>query len=322
MSKTLEQIVEELSAPFEPHEVSFRAGAVNKERTKALALAYVDPRRYQRRLDEAAAGRWETKYEHELIGGVLIVAHAGLAIDGLWRWEVGEELLPSAEDMDRYGANAYATVTAQGFKRACTAWGLGRHLYFAPMEWVAYDDARKRLTDDAALERLAKMVCVGSSRQRAPGGSQEPPGATVGAKVDSRPAQARTADGPMQTPPDPAVGAQGEAAAPQDDGPMFFLSHVDDAGRPVVVTWAGELASSELPVTAAHWTRSKATVPRGFPAAKGTLADLFVGGHVKALTVLAAMAHKEPGDEEFTGVAAALLVGLEKKEELSGDRDE
>lgn len=48
---TLDDIKEALRAPFPITAIELKPGAVNREKTKALALAYVDARAYQDRLD-------------------------------------------------------------------------------------------------------------------------------------------------------------------------------------------------------------------------------------------------------------------------------
>ena len=46
---TLAEVYDGLTAPFPPHVIELKPGAVTKDKTKALALAYADPRAYEDR---------------------------------------------------------------------------------------------------------------------------------------------------------------------------------------------------------------------------------------------------------------------------------
>jgi hypothetical protein len=48
---TLEAVFAALAAPFPPEMVELKPGVVREEKRRALALAYVDARHYQARLD-------------------------------------------------------------------------------------------------------------------------------------------------------------------------------------------------------------------------------------------------------------------------------
>ena len=52
--KTFDAVLAELVQPFDPESVEFKAGATTQDKARALALAYVDARVYQARLDAAA----------------------------------------------------------------------------------------------------------------------------------------------------------------------------------------------------------------------------------------------------------------------------
>ncbi len=141
--KSFADVLKELSKPFAPQAVQFRAGATNREKTKAQALAYVDTRDYYDRLDEVVGGEWTVKVE-PIGAGALKVA---LTIMGVTREEVGEA---SPED-----ANTYTSAYAQAFKRACASFGLGRYLYRLPKWWVAYDAQSRKLLETPALPKWA-----------------------------------------------------------------------------------------------------------------------------------------------------------------------
>lgn len=141
--KALADVQRELSKPFSTKVVQWRPGKTNREKTRAMALAYVDLREYQARLDEVVPGAWEVRVAP--IGeGVLKIS---LTIMGHTREDVGEA---SPED-----ENTYTSAFAQGFKRACAAFGLGRYLYRLPKPWVDYDRDRRVLLETPILPEWA-----------------------------------------------------------------------------------------------------------------------------------------------------------------------
>jgi hypothetical protein len=120
-----------LCAPFPPEVVELKPGAVSEEKKRALALAYVDARYYQSRLDSVVGpSNWQVAYRPWGERGVI----CSLTVFGVTREDVGE-----AETGD---PNQATSAAMQSFKRACAAFGLGRYLYTdLPQMWV---DAEQR----------------------------------------------------------------------------------------------------------------------------------------------------------------------------------
>lgn len=139
------QLLTELRRPFHPSHVTWKPGSVNKEQTKALALAYADLRAYQNRLDEVCGLDWSVTYTP---WGERIVCH--LTIAGITRSSTGE-----ADSQSERSEIAGTSAEAQAFKRACAMFGLGRYLYQFPTVWVEYDG--KGFTDRAKA-RLEGVV--------------------------------------------------------------------------------------------------------------------------------------------------------------------
>jgi hypothetical protein len=141
-SRTLTQIHAKLCKPFPLWAVDVKPGATNKEKTRALALAYVDARQYQTRLDRLAGPEgWAVEYRS--VGERAILCR--LTILGITREDVGE--CAAADE------NAWTSATMQAFKRACAAFGMGRYLYSLPQPWCDYDSARKRFADPQGTAR-------------------------------------------------------------------------------------------------------------------------------------------------------------------------
>lgn len=140
-------ILTELSKPFHPSHITWKPGAMNRDKNKALALAYADLRAYQDRLDEVLGLRWSVSYTP---WGDRIVCH--VTIDGVTRSSTGEP-----DSQSEKSEIAGTAAEAQAFKRACAMFGLGRYLYNLPSVWAEYDNEKKGWTD-AAKAHLNSIV--------------------------------------------------------------------------------------------------------------------------------------------------------------------
>jgi hypothetical protein len=138
MTTHWKNVIEQLSRPFAKEDLCWRAGIVSKDRKRAQALAYADPRVYEDRLNEICPGEWSVRFtpwgESRLI--------CELTIHGVTRSSTGEF------DTEKRNAIAEGTVAeAQAFKRACSKFGLGRYLYDLPTFWVDFDEEKNRLKE-------------------------------------------------------------------------------------------------------------------------------------------------------------------------------
>ena len=52
------EIIAALKEPFDPRIVSWRVGSTSKDKTKAMALAYIDARDVMKRLDDVMGLDW------------------------------------------------------------------------------------------------------------------------------------------------------------------------------------------------------------------------------------------------------------------------
>ena len=149
--------LQELKKPFHPSHTTWKPGSVNKEGSKALALAYADLRAYQNRLDEVCGMDWSVTYTP---WGDRIVCH--LTISGITRSSTGE---PDAQS--ERSEIAGTSAEAQAFKRACSMFGLGRYLYQLPSVWVEYENNSRQFTDRAKA-RLEGIIVQHYRRAMAP----------------------------------------------------------------------------------------------------------------------------------------------------------
>lgn len=130
-----------LSRPFPSESIEVKPGALTKDRSRGLALAYGDPRKYMERLDEVIGPeQWSVTYT-VLPNGIT----CRLTILGIAKEDVGDYPTDSGDQ------NRLTTAAMQAFKRACALFGLGRYLYELPQVWAEYDEARRGFKDPRAV---------------------------------------------------------------------------------------------------------------------------------------------------------------------------
>lgn len=128
-----------LSEPFDPSEVKFKPQ--NVKGTRALALAYVDVRAIQDRLDDVmGVDGWQDEYS--VLADMSVVCKLRLRIGRRWitRMDVGSQ----SEQPD--SGDRMKAAFSDALKRAAVKFGLGRYLYRLPPQWVDYDPIKKVLT--------------------------------------------------------------------------------------------------------------------------------------------------------------------------------
>ena len=116
------EIFAALKEPFDPKVVSYRVGATDKDKTKGIALAYIDARDVMKRLDDVMGMKWQVRYP--FVG----CCEIGLEIDGEWLWRSN-----GSDETDVEGVKGQYS---DAFKRAAVLWGVGRYLYYLPNIWV------------------------------------------------------------------------------------------------------------------------------------------------------------------------------------------
>lgn len=123
-------IAARLAEPFPPHMVSFRVGPTTKDKTRGMALAYIDARDVMRRLDDVCGPEnWQNEYPWS--DGKRVVCRIGIKIDGEWIWKTD-----GAGDTDTEGEKG---ALSDAFKRSAVHWGIGRYLYDVDAPWVAIE---------------------------------------------------------------------------------------------------------------------------------------------------------------------------------------
>lgn len=127
-----------LSQPFPVDEISWRAGATTRDKKRAQALPYAEPRVYEDRLNDVIGLEWSVTFKPW--GDNRLICE--LTILGQTRSSTGEE---------NEGFAPGTAAEAQAFKRACSKFGLGRYLYDIPIQWMDYDAEKGRLLETPTL---------------------------------------------------------------------------------------------------------------------------------------------------------------------------
>lgn len=152
----------DLKKPFLPDLVSWRIGSTTKDKSKGMALAYVDARVVMQRLDEVCGPEnWQCDYPH---AAQKTVCRIGIRIKDEWVWKAN-----GAGDSD---IEAEKGALSDAFKRAAVLWGIGQYLYDIESPWVTLDtrkgtDGKVYVNGIAKHEytRLFKLVGGHSSSQ-------------------------------------------------------------------------------------------------------------------------------------------------------------
>lgn len=128
----LDAIFRALAAPFDPREVRFKPAVVSGRR--ALALAYVDARAVQDRLDRVlGVTGWQDDYE-TLASGV-VLCRLKVFLGG--RWLVKSDVGAPGDQSN--AGDPHLAAFSHALKRAAVKYGIGRYLYRLSPQWVDYD---------------------------------------------------------------------------------------------------------------------------------------------------------------------------------------
>ncbi len=138
-----------LAAPFEPTDVKWKPQSVKGNR--ALALAYLDARAIQDRLDEVLGVEgWQDEYHLLPDGSVACKLQLRLGDRWITKMDVGS---PS-EQPD--GGDRLKAAFSDALKRAAVKFGIGRYLYRLTAQWVDYDPVRKQFAQKPQLPAFAR----------------------------------------------------------------------------------------------------------------------------------------------------------------------
>ena len=137
-----------LAVPFEPREVKFKPQMVKNNR--CLAMAYIDARLIQDRLDEVlGVENWEDVYKILPDGSVMCRLRCKLGDRWITKTDVGS---PSEQPG---GGDRLKAAFSDALKRAAVKFGIGRYLYRLSAQWVDYDPVKKQIVAPPQLPAFA-----------------------------------------------------------------------------------------------------------------------------------------------------------------------
>lgn len=129
----MSDIFERLAAPFDPSEIDWRVGSTNADKTKGMALAYIDARAVMDRLDAVVGpSGWQDSYT---IGEGKTICNLAIKCGDEWVWK--------ADGAGNTDFEAEKGALSDSFKRAAVRWGIGRYLYNLASPWVPIESRGK-----------------------------------------------------------------------------------------------------------------------------------------------------------------------------------
>ena len=154
MMKWTKETYLRLLLPFEKRDHRVRVLTQSRDKAKNMLAFYADARTYQQRLDDVATPwGWTVEYDH-MISNNLSVVKATVTILGVPKSDYGD----SEISFDRHTPDkSILAASGQAFKRACSAFGLGRYLYATGQVWVDAIDGKKFLTSRQESEQIDKI---------------------------------------------------------------------------------------------------------------------------------------------------------------------
>lgn len=157
-------MIEKLSAPFPPDQIHWRAQTLTKDKTKALALAYLDARDVMDRLDLAVGPEnWQDSYVETVKGRVVCT----LSI------RVGDEWVSKSDGAGDTAVEGEKGGISDAFKRAAVKWGIGRYLYNLADVWApceTYNEKWSKWAPAAKAQFVKALEAAGSPPPQMPTG--------------------------------------------------------------------------------------------------------------------------------------------------------
>ena len=144
-----QDLYDALSAPFPVEMIEWRVGSTNKDKTKGMALAYIDARAVMDRLDTVCGpDGWQCNYS--TVNGSAVCNLAVRMPSGDWLWK--------ADGAGNTDFEAEKGALSDALKRAAVRWGIGRYLYDMKAPWVVIEQFGKSFKiPDAEMKKLDQL---------------------------------------------------------------------------------------------------------------------------------------------------------------------
>ncbi len=133
-----DEIIKRLKEPFTNKEIEWKIQATTQDKIRGMAVAYIDSRAIQKRLDEVVgAFNWRNEYvmwqEKSQICGLSIFC------------EERKEWITKFDGAENTDYEPIKGGLSDAFKRAAILWGIGRYLYELNGIWVDIEQRGKSL---------------------------------------------------------------------------------------------------------------------------------------------------------------------------------
>ena len=208
-----DEIIKKLREPFSSKEIEWKIQVTTQDKARGMAVAYMDARAVQRRLDEVVGPlNWKNVYS---------LWHDNSQICGISIFnDERSEWVTKFDGAENSDIEPIKGGLSDSFKRAATVWGIGRYLYEMEGVWVEIEPRGKsfviRQDQYAKLEREYNTLV-----SRLFGGSSGPQGASS------------TKDaGTGQTPPPPTFDFRVQSIRPSGKSSQV-LELIDPKGSKV-----------------------------------------------------------------------------------------
>lgn len=148
IATTQDELIQRLAEPFSRGVINWKPQVFTKDKSKAMAVPFIDARDLMKRLDEVCGPwNWQVKPEYAENG---LISNLGIKNPetGEWIWK-GDVGFVAGEDSDREDSQVKAVKGSgsDALKRAAVVWGVFRYAYDIPQQWVAWDvDGKKFAT--------------------------------------------------------------------------------------------------------------------------------------------------------------------------------
>lgn len=137
-SKSAKSMLLALKQPFDTRFLKVRIGARAKDKSKGIALFYLDSREVQKRLDEVCGiDGWRSEMQ-ETTEGVLCTISIRMP-NGEW--------VSRTDGGEKSQVAPFKGACSDALKRAAAQFGIGRYLYYIPNSWYSLSNDGRMFTD-------------------------------------------------------------------------------------------------------------------------------------------------------------------------------
>lgn len=162
-----DDILAKLSAPFLPNEIDWRVGPTTQDKTRGMALGYIDARTVMSRLDAVCGPLWQCEYVPMPNGSCC--CRIGIKIENEWIWRSnGAYTMPDSDKVDAKEMAEKGSYS-DAYKRAAVLWGIGQYLYDLQSPWVAIEKkGNSYVISESEIPKLHALLNGGKPMASAP----------------------------------------------------------------------------------------------------------------------------------------------------------